>query len=452
MDFKLRFTDKEITPWGGMGVMKRMLDHLGFESALSSCGLPQPQSNRGYAAEQLIRQFMLAVWCGANRFEHAEVTRFDATLGKVFGFSKMANFKAIVRLFGKFNQALNGQVFGFLYRWLFGQVAIGDITLDLDSTVVTRYGIQEGAARGYNASKRGRLSHHPLMAFVSDLRMIANFWLRPGNSHTANNVIAFLDDTQDHLGDKHIGLLRADSGFCDDAFLRHLQSRSIPYIVALRLNQPLQRSLVQHGGWWALDTGIELTAYDYQAPSWQAPRRVIGIRQHIQQRPQAKGKTLSLFANDQVQGHWRYAALVTDLALPAQEVWRLYRGRADCENRIKELKYDFGADSFNAHSFWATEAALQTTMLAFNLMSLLRQAVLRSASSLPGQNVQHTLKTLRYKLFAQPAYLTHEGRKPVLILATALQRREWLQGIWDQAKTFDVPVLLPSNYCPKPSG
>ena len=28
MDFELRFTDKEITAWGGMSLMKRMLDRL----------------------------------------------------------------------------------------------------------------------------------------------------------------------------------------------------------------------------------------------------------------------------------------------------------------------------------------------------------------------------------------------------------------------------------------
>jgi IS4 transposase len=53
-------------------------------------------------------------------------------------------------------------------------------------------------------------------------------------------------------------------------------------------------------------------------------------------------------------------------------IGRLYRGRADCENRIKELKYNFAVDSFNMAYFWATEAALNTVMLAYNLMSLLR--------------------------------------------------------------------------------
>jgi hypothetical protein len=67
MDFDLRFTDKEITAWGGMALMKRMLDHLQFEQALAQAGLPEPGSNRGYAPTQLITQFMLSVWCGASR-------------------------------------------------------------------------------------------------------------------------------------------------------------------------------------------------------------------------------------------------------------------------------------------------------------------------------------------------------------------------------------------------
>ncbi len=65
MDFDLRFSDKEITAWGGMAVMKRMLEHLNFDAALKTCGLPQPGSNRGYQPKQLITQFMLSVWCGA---------------------------------------------------------------------------------------------------------------------------------------------------------------------------------------------------------------------------------------------------------------------------------------------------------------------------------------------------------------------------------------------------
>ncbi len=370
MGFELRFTDKEITAWGGMGLMKRMLDHLHFDEALQKSGLPQPGSNRGYRPEQLITQFMLSVWCGANRFEHGEVTRHDPVLGRLFGFARMANFKAVMRLFRKFTQATNEHVFGNLYRWFFTQIAVDGLTLDLDSTVMTRYGSQEGAVRGYNPTKPGRPSHHPLMAFVADTRMIANCWLRPGNTQSAHNVRAFLDNTLDRLGRKRVALLRADSGFSDQVFLQDLEQKKLSHVIALRLNQPLQRALVEASGWWMLDDGIDLVSITYQAPSWSQPRRVVGIRQHIDKRVNPKGKTLSLWASDPQWGRYRFAALVTDLTLPAAEIWRLYRGRADCENRIKELKYDFAADSFCLQDFWATEASLNVALLAYNFMSL----------------------------------------------------------------------------------
>ena len=187
-----------------------------------------------------------------------------------------------------------------------------------------------------------------------------------------------------------------------------------------------------------------------QAASWSKPRWVTAIRQPIEQRASPKGKTLSLFADDPVIGKYRFSALVRDMDLPAEMVWRTYQGRANCENRIKELKYDFGADSFNMQDFWATEAALNTVMLAYNLMSLFRQVLLKTVVVKKGvtQPIEHTLQTLRYKLFARPAYTTTESRKPILNLALAMQKRQWMQGLWDQAKQFDLPVKFTASHSP----
>ena len=45
------------------------------------------------------------------------------------------------------------------------------ITLDADSTVSMVYGNQEGAKKGYNDKKQGAKSYHPLLVFVSELKM-----------------------------------------------------------------------------------------------------------------------------------------------------------------------------------------------------------------------------------------------------------------------------------------
>ena len=113
-------------------------------------------------------------------------------------------------------------------------------------------------------------------------------------------------------------------------------------------------------------------------------------------------------------------------------VWQSYRMRADAENRIKELKYDFGSDSFNQQNFWATEAALQFVMMAYNFISLFRQVVLNT-------KVHEQMKTLRYKVFAIGGYITRNGNQRILKLSLAMKRREWFTGIWMGVNNINSP-------------
>jgi hypothetical protein len=82
--FDLKFTTREVTAWGGLALLQRMLDGMGFKEAVQSWGLPRPGSNRGYAPEQLIEQMIVSIWCGAARFAHADITRLDSTLVRLF--------------------------------------------------------------------------------------------------------------------------------------------------------------------------------------------------------------------------------------------------------------------------------------------------------------------------------------------------------------------------------
>jgi len=428
--FTVGFSDREVTAWGGLALMKQMLDRLQFRDAFPQFGVPEASSNRGYAPCQLIEQFIVSIWCGACRFAHAEMVRLDSVLCRLFGWSCAAEFKAIMRLFGRFDMLTNERVQGNMYRWLFGKLpTMKSITLDLDSTVVTRNGQQEGACRGYNPVRHGRASHHPLLAFIAEFRLVANFWLRPGNVHSANNVLQFLESTLAHLAGKTVGLLRADSGFFDDAFLTALEFKQIPYVVAAKLTYPLQREIYRVSSWWALKQGIEIAEIAYQAAGWKKARRIIVIRQSTSDR-EPTGKSLSLFPDDPAVKGWRYGAYVTDLALPAVEVWRTYRGRADAENRIKELKTDFGLDAFNMKEFWATEAALSFAMLAYNLMSLFRQAVMRT-------RVQHTLSTLHGMVLAVGGAWKGGAGKNHLLLSVPRKKRAWFSGLW--ANASDLP-------------
>ena len=434
MDLKLAFTDKEITPWSGMVFMKKLLDQTGILAQLIRSDLPEQNSNRGYDPIQLIICFMVSVWCGANRFEHLEVSRFDDVLRRIFGFKQMAGHKAYQRYFRKFSIATNQRVFTKVSEWFFGQVQLDNYTLDVDSTVLTRYGDQQGAKRGYNPTKPGRNSHHPLMAFVDECKMVANFWLRSGNAYTTNNFLSFLEDTMDRLKGKKVSLLRADSGFYSKEIFDYVEKRDMNYIMVARHYGTIQRKIARLKKWWLLDDGLEVTETTYQSDTWEAPRRMVVVRQQIQKRPKATGKQLKLFKEEGIFENYRYSCYITNLDLSAKTVWDMYRGRADCENRIKEIKEDFGFSNFNMQDFAATEAALNFVVMAYYIMSLFKQAVLKS-------DKLHQLKTLRYKIFAIGGYITKSGNRKILNLSLSMKRRKWIEGIWKQSSNFCWPFV-----------
>lgn len=114
--FDLKFTSREVTAWGGLALLKRLIDGMGLRTALQSWQLPQPGSNRGYRPEQLFKQMLVSIWCGAPRFAHADITRLDATLVRLFDWGHAAGHKAIVRLFQRFDQGSANRVQTSSYR------------------------------------------------------------------------------------------------------------------------------------------------------------------------------------------------------------------------------------------------------------------------------------------------------------------------------------------------
>ncbi len=377
---ELEFIDEEITAYGGLAILKQMMTKSGFIDKLEHLPLPVQKSNRGYSPIQLFVQFMAGVWCGANRFSQLDVTRMDRSIQRMFGWDKMPEHKAFQRYFGKFDMSSTYSVFSNLYRWFFDNLKFDNFTLDIDSSVITRYGEQEGAKKGYNKHKPGRKSQHPIIAFVSEIEMVANFWLRSGDAHTANNFKAFLEETLSFFGRKKIGLLRLDSGFYDKNIFDYLEQQdvAIDYIVAVPMYVSIQRKIAAQKTWLHIKEGIEIAEFEYKAQDWVKGRRMIVVRQKIAKHPKAVGKQLSLFEDDYELNGYRYTCYITTLKLSAADIWRLYRGRANCENRIKELKYDYGLDKMNQDGFDGTEACLLLMTIAYNFMSLFKQIIIKS--------------------------------------------------------------------------
>ena len=431
VNLPIEYSDKPVTPFGGMALMKRFIDKVGIIPKLSELDLPKPGSNRGYTSEELIESFWLNIWTGASRYVHCNWLRQDEVIKEIFGFRNMPSQSTYSRFFGKFSQARNTAVFPELQQWFFSQMNLGAVTVDFDSTVLSREGQQEGSAIGYNPNRRGRNSHHPLIAFVSETRMIANAWLRPGNTAASSNCEEFMRESFDQaLKGQKVGLVRADRGFYTESLLNTLEERDLNYIIAARAYPNIKSKVRRLTDWVTICEGIEVCEFTHQNVTNpdSKERRHFVIRKETKRRPEAGGKLL--FEEDFPD--YRYSIYVTNLDLPVSEIWNIYNGRADCENRIKELKQDFGLESFCLQDVWATEASFRWIMVAYNLLSLFRHQALNEGKTA-------TLQTLKTKCFAIGSWSVKHANRQVLKLSLPHKKRSWMDGILAQISALSSP-------------
>jgi len=430
------YSDKLVTPWGGMQEMKKLIDKTGISKKLSELNLPEGKSNNTIDAISIIESFWVSIWIGCFRFSHTAVVRLDKVLCEIFGWKRVASGTTYGRFFKKFTPSLNNSVFIELNSWFFEQVQFDNYTLDVDSSVITRYGEQEGSKKGYNPNKRGRNSHHPLFAFVNDIRMVANCWNRSGNTSSSNNCINFLEETFAILRNKKVGLFRADSGFCSETILKFIEEKNIAYVMSCKLYANLQSAIYSVAKWQPLGMGIWITEMEFKQGGWSKPRRIIVIKQQEEVRKKSTGKILtSLFKLEDIDQDkvykTRYHAFVSNQELPAVEIWEQYKRRGDAENRIKDLKEDFGVQGFCMDNFCATETAMRFVMVAYNLMSLFRLLTLQ-------KQPYAKLSTLRFNCFAVGSWVDDN----VLKMSVPLKRRQWYESLFSFIENTKLPLSL----------
>ena len=110
-------------------------------------------------------------------------------------------------------------------------------TLDMDSTILCRYGEQEGSLKGYNPKKPGGRRIIRWWRFWPKASVVMGD-VRSGNSGSANGCVEFLKQALTVLPDgQRIGLVRADSGFFEKRLLEYLESQELPYIIVARLTR-----------------------------------------------------------------------------------------------------------------------------------------------------------------------------------------------------------------------
>lgn len=403
-------TPKAISPFGGLASFISFLGQIGFAREVQQ-HLPfaAPASNNALPLAHSLTAFLLSVVVGARRFAHCEWLRADKVLHALLGFSRFPSDDTIRNFFLRFKQADIEAFWRPLWRWLLWLVKCptAGFSLDLDSTVFCREGQQEGARKGFNPRRKGRKSHHPLLAVLAEAPFILHGWLRSGNTGPARGVIPFLQEALALLPEgTWLRTVRADSGFFDGHFLDFLEERSLPYVVVARLTSSLKRQCAGIKDWAVIDEHHDAGEFTVQLFGWSKERRFVVVRERVRETKAAVGRRLM-----EVPGY-TFRVWVSNRRESPVALWRDYNQRACIEQRIEELKHDLAADGFCLQPFFATESAFLAVLFTFNLLSLYQHQTTPDAPyRQPG--------TLRVAVFLCGAVLGVLGREGVVKLSAA---------------------------------
>lgn len=202
----VEFTKKPVSAWAGLAsLVGGLLERIEFRSWVERSLPVSETSNNSCGVYSKVLAHMLTVFTGGERFGHMQwwshgVEVFERAL-QVTRFAKAST--SLTRFWNKFDsqaksEAWSEQARNFAVQIL-GWAKVTEGNLNMDSTVMTRYGKQEGARKGYNPKKRGRLSHHPLLAFVS-AGYVVNFWNRSGDTSSGQGCSSFFRADAPNLG------------------------------------------------------------------------------------------------------------------------------------------------------------------------------------------------------------------------------------------------------------
>jgi hypothetical protein len=252
--------------------------------------------------------------------------------------------------------------------------------LDIDTTVKTLFGKQEGAEVSYNPHKPGRPSHALHTYYVGGLRLVLDVVVCSGKQHTAAHARPGLDEILNSLTAQQLpALVRGDCGFGNEPFIADLEKRGQPYLFKLRQTGGVKKLLARQfarkdwstpgpsdQGWSAVEDTLKLTG-------WDKSRRVVILRRAASSdvaltHKVAEGQ-LELLLPEQDVEVWEYAVLVTNSGYVLESMAQLYRDRADAENGFDELKNQWGWGGFTTQDIERCQTSARAVALIYNWWS-----------------------------------------------------------------------------------
>jgi len=414
-------TSEQLTDAAGLAPFRMVWDRLGMGAALDEA-LTDVKGR--YRPSTHAEQWITVLHYGGSCMDHLPLLE-SRGVQTLFGWKSVVDpttFGRFLRNAGEQGAKVTDELLrkAVRARWeVLGKVP-RTVMLMLDSTVVQRYGQkQAGAEKGYNPSKHGRRSHHPLLAFLDTGDCLGVRW-RPGDAHTAAGFEEWIGELVAWLRAQGVEkiLVRLDKGFFRVSYIEKLLELGVDFVMKMQESNTLQK---YKGPYVRAEEDPRLEV---------AEGRRWGVRMLcVRQREKAPEGELDL---GEVVVKKPLTILTNLEGTNPLDAWHMYNQGALVEHRIEEMGQlgvghtavdDIGGN----HLLWSLGA------LAYQLLHLVRTTVLDK------NHAREQVKTIRSLVIRTPGKLVRHARRVSLklmkadplvrLLERAAERVRWIKPV-----------------------
>jgi hypothetical protein len=449
---------EQLSPFGGLLALIKFFDLVNFHKIFDSAYRPTAREPKLGHYSMMVGILML-LFIGFNRIWHFVYIRLDAMLCGFFNLSRLPAASTFWRYVDDLgiNQAKSLLKVMRILRervWLLCDLQYAQIRINIDTTVKTVYGSQQGARRGHNTKYRYKEGLRPILCFIEETREYLLGKLRKGQTVTGQEAAAFIAAIRDQLpGCVQQVLLRADGEFLCWETVQAAMQAGFKFIIANRGCSPF----FDPDNWYHpfKRKAIEYNSCLYQPTDWKRPCRFVAMRifkdlNHPSGHPQQG----VLFEED----NYTYRIFCTGLAGPAHQVIAEYDKRADVENLVGEAKRE-GLDMIPSAKFKSNYAFFQIVMLAYNIWRYMKMIAQKGhggnrpvSGSLLRGIMTNTVRIARLKLLFIAAKLVHHNGRDMVKYSIHDSRTPemlYLLQFLDKARSSPRPWHEQSIWAPR---
>jgi hypothetical protein len=418
--FHFSFERSGLTRFGGLSLFQSFCKSLGLRHFLQLYVRWPDYQHRGYHPADLFLAHLFAIVAGIGRIENAQSLIHNGLIPPLLGLPEFPHRDTLRSFLWRFgSQELRSLVAAHdrLRQELFLRLGLlYSAVVDADTTALITYGSQEGTAVGYIPKRRhGQASYAPIISSEGRHGLSLGMELRAGNIHASSGAWDFLSLVLDKLPSSVASTrtrVRLDGAFYDKNIVESLDEKRLGYVVVARMYRPLKTRMVE-ARYQEFAQGWEAAQFFYTPLKWKEEHRFVAVRRPITLETEEIQQRLFTFKR-----YTYHRALVTNLELTPQTVWRFYCDRGFQELLLREFKGSYAMAKIPTRSFWANATYMEMLLWAYDLVLAFQFLCL------PGE-VQHwNISTLRRELWWLPAEWVRRDNRNLLMLPAKYPRQE----------------------------